>query len=144
MNNDKQISKMITFHKDNEIEMKVFRILDRKRYNQSALIIRLLWNFFKMFDLDETTPYDDFCFTINAYLGNDKNVNQRTYKIMQILHGDSPKMDFHNPDTSLSSKKGNISFSSPATQTSDSSVDFQGTDDSFVNDLATGFDSLLY
>lgn len=64
------VQKSLMFHTDKENEMTVYRLLDRVRYSQSNLIIKLLDDFFQEYDLNENTPYDYFLFVINSYINS--------------------------------------------------------------------------
>ncbi len=67
------VQKSLMFHTTNEYEMNVYRLLDKVRYSQSHLVIKLLDDFFKEYELDENTPYDHFLFVINSYIDSNNS-----------------------------------------------------------------------
>lgn len=82
----REISKHIIFHTDDESEMRIYRILQRKSYFGSKLMIKLLEDFFKEFQIDENTPYDLMDFTIKAYINENNGVDMQKFHVMNQLY----------------------------------------------------------
>lgn len=142
MNKIELKSKLVSFHVDDEAEMKIFRILERKRYTQSQLIIKLLTDFFSKFNIDEHTPYDILCFTIQSYLDSGKTENEHKYKVMQIMHGETNSVRILPQGDNPVIPQYTNAPSSPV-QTSENLIRDEGEDTEYVNGLASGFDSML-
>ncbi len=79
------VQKTILFHFNDENEMRVFHLVDKVRYSQSHLIIKLLDDFFREYNLNEDTPYDHFVFVINSYIESSSSDMMAKSQIMNMM-----------------------------------------------------------
>lgn len=160
------IQKNICFHADDERERRLFELLDRVRSMQSKLIIRLLEDFFREFNLDSDTPYDHFVFVIKNYIENNPEdilAKTQVMNMMAQMHSPVGQPPVQYPmnypvimqgypfmmpqqNVPISSDKPHSvhQTASGAENGSNIPTDTADDNDGFLDSLAAGFDSMLH
>lgn len=136
----REISKHIIFHTDDESEMRIYRILQRKSYFGSKLMIKLLEDFFREFKIDENTPYELMDFTIKAYINENNGVDMQKFHVMNQLYQKQMVGAPHSYETvaTNSSNSPIINHSSSATSLQD-----DDNDESEYIKLANSFNDMM-
>lgn len=136
-----EISKHIIFHTDDESEMRIYRILQRKSYFGSKLMIKLLEDFFKEFQIDENTPYDLMDFTIKAYINENNGVDMQKFHVMNQLYQKQlagiPAS--YDPITIANGSNSSVMNHSPST----TSIPDDDNDESEYIKLANSFNDMM-
>ena len=137
----REISKHIIFHTDDESEMRIYRILQRKSYFGSKLMIKLLEDFFKEFQIDENTPYDLMDFTIKAYINENNGVDMQKFHVMNQLYQKQlagiPAS--YDPITIANGSNSSVMNHSPST----TSIPDDDNDESEYIKLANSFNDMM-
>lgn len=137
----REISKHIIFHTDDESEMRIYRILQRKSYFGSKLMIKLLEDFFKEFQIDENTPYDLMDFTIKAYINENNGVDMQKFHVMNQLYQKQlagiPAS--YDPITITNGSNSSVMNHSPST----ASIPDDDNDESEYIKLANSFNDMM-
>lgn len=163
------LQKNICFHADIDRERRLFELLDRVRSMQSKLVIRLLEDFFREFNLDSDTPYDHFVFVIKNYIENNPEdilAKTQVMNMMAQMHAPAGQVPMQFPvNYPFSMQNGYPVIMQPqsvaiapdkppvpsvhqsAAAGNDNNIpaskNSADDDDGFLNSLSAGFDSML-
>lgn len=68
---DKIVRKLISFDMEDPEQERIYKILDKARYSQSKLILKLISEFFNQYGITEDTSYDKVKTVVHLYLLNE-------------------------------------------------------------------------
>lgn len=68
---DKIVRKLISFDMEDPEQKRIYKILDKARYSQSKLILKLISEFFNQYGITEDTSYDKVKTVVHLYLLNE-------------------------------------------------------------------------
>lgn len=135
--------KVISFSENDPDDVRLFKLLDKTRYNQSKLIKRLLDDFYKEFNITEETPYEDLCYIVRAYI--DKNKTYSQYQVLnRIINRGAPlSMPQDIPVPAFSTGNPVIQLTSDNAQSAYVETVEEDEENQYIGTMASGFDSLL-
>lgn len=81
---EKIVRKLISFDMEDPEQKKIYKILDKARYSQSKLILKLIAEFFNQYGITEDTSYDKVKTVVHLYLLNEDMTGIKEQKVNPV------------------------------------------------------------